>query len=147
MPFAPDDSDGPKGVDFTRINKPLNEPGWQRSFACFNEVGHIIAHVHLKGEILKALSHRCWLELGVEKTYRRQGMGLALCKEAIRYARETALLDWIDLYTFAHNTPARTLYKKLGFREVGIAIDKFRLGELSIDDVQMTLSLRNRPMP
>ena len=146
MPFDPADKNGPQGVNLSRLELSLKSPGWQRSFCLINDRGDMIGHVHLKGDMLKTISHRCWLELGVEKPWHRQGLGTALCMEAIRYARDVVGVDWIDLYTFAHNTPARNLYARLGFMEVGRLRDRFRIGNLSIDDVQMTLPLRGQAL-
>ncbi len=53
-------------------------------------------------------------------------------------------LEWIDLKVFAHNTPARSLYRELGFVDIGVVRDRFRIGGQSIDDVIMTLDLSTR---
>ena len=143
MPFHPDDKAGPSAIDLNRLALPTTTPGWQRSFMITDNKGNMVAHIHLKNNPLQALSHRCTLELGIESNFRRQGLGTLLCRHAIRYARNELHLDWIDLCTFAHNTPARALYTKLGFVEIGVVHDKFRIGELSIADVQMCLALRD----
>jgi RimJ/RimL family protein N-acetyltransferase len=58
---------------------------------------------------------------------------------AIGFSRDAESLRWLDLRVFAHNARARALYRSLGFEEVGTLRDRFRIGEVSIDDVIMTL--------
>jgi ribosomal protein S18 acetylase RimI-like enzyme len=60
----------------------------------------------------------------------------------VAWARSEAKLLWIDLGVFATNTPARKLYTRMGFVELGFRRDAFRVLEgVPIDDVQMTLKL------
>jgi RimJ/RimL family protein N-acetyltransferase len=47
----------------------------------------------------------------------------------------------MDLGVFADNTAARVLYGKLGFVEIGMWRDRFRVDGMQIDDIQMTLAL------
>lgn len=64
---------------------------------------------------------------------------------AIAFAREASPIDWLDLRVFAHNAPARRLYCRLGFVEIGTKVDCFRVGADSIDDVFMTLNVAKPP--
>ena len=50
-------------------------------------------------------------------------------------------LAWVDLGVFSENAPARALYRKLGFEEVGIVEDAFRVDGSSLDDVAMVFRL------
>lgn len=50
-------------------------------------------------------------------------------------------LAWMDLGEFAHNAPARALYAKLGFVEVGTTRDRFRIDGQEIEDIAMTRAL------
>ena len=143
MPFAPDDQGGPEGLDVVALNRPLNEPGWQRWFVVANEKGEIVGHVDLKGDGLKTGQHRCELGIGIEVEYRGKGLGRRLMETAIEYARGVDALTWIDLRVFAHNTVGKALYLSMGFSEVGILVDRFRIEGQMIDDLIMTLKLRN----
>ncbi len=159
MPFAPDDLDGPKGLDAEALDRPLSEPGWQRWFLAFADNGNVVGHgnvvgnVDLKGGGLRAGLHRCELGIGIERPYRGAGLGQRLMETAIGFALEAESLAWIDLSVFVHNSAARALYKKLGFVEVGTIVDRFRIagtdhsvpsGGTSIDDVLMALSVSGR---
>ena len=141
MPFAPDDPDGPRGLDAKALALPLTAPGWQRCFLARID-GRAIGHVDLKGGALKVQQHRCELGIGIEAPYRRAGLGRRLMEVAIDFCRREQSLDWLDLRVFAHNTQARALYKVLGFRELGVIEDCMRIGGQSIDDVLMTLPVK-----
>ncbi len=141
MPFAPDDPDGPKGVDPQAVDRPLSEPGWQRWFVAVGDDERVVGQVDLRGDGLRAGLHRCELGIGVERPYRGQGLGRRLMETAIDFARGAESLDWVDLRVFAHNTAGRALYLDLGFVELGTAADRFRVGGQTIDDVIMTLEV------
>ena len=138
MPFAPDDPDGPRGLDRAALTLPVTTPGWQRCFVARVD-GRAVGHVDLKGGTLKVQLHRCELGIGIEAPYRRAGLGRRLMESAIDLCRRERSLDWLDLRVFAHNTQALALYKVLGFQEVGIIEDCMRIDGQSIDDVLMTL--------
>lgn len=145
MPFAPDDPRGPAGMDPRRLDMPLHAPGWQRWFGAFTDNGaRIVGHVDVKGEVLAAALHRCELGIGIERAHRGRGLGRRLMQHAIDLARQAESLDWLDLKVFAHNAPARALYRSLGFIEVGTITDRFRIDGQRIDDVVMTLNVSSR---
>ena len=142
MPYAPGAATGPKGLKAERFSLGLDKTGWERWFAAWDESGtSIIGHVDLKGDGHGAGLHRCELGIGIERPYRRRGLGRRLMQTVIQFAREAPTVSWLDLRVFAHNHPARALYKGLGFRELGTYVDRFRVAETSIDDVMMTLSV------
>ena len=136
---------GPKGLTADALARPLSETGWQRCFVALSaDESKIVADVNLKGDALRTGLHRCEIGIGIERAYRRQGLGRRLMATAIEFAAATKVLEWIDLKVFAHNTPARNLYQALGFVEVGTVRDRFRIGGQSIDDVLMTVDLATR---
>ncbi len=142
MPFAPDDTDGPKGLNVESLELSLDQPGWQRWFVALNDFdSKIVGHVDLKGDGLRAGLHRCELGIGIERPFRGRGLGERLMEAAIGFARSAESLAWIDLRVFAHNTTGRALYKNLGFTQVGILTDRFRIQGTQIDDVFMTLNV------
>ena len=151
-PFEPSDTSGAlKGLAADALERPLSEIGWQRCFVAFSaDSSSIVADVNLKGDALRTGLHRCELGIGIERPYRNQGLGRRLMATAIEFAVSAQSLRWIDLKVFAHNTPARALYRKLGFVEIAVVRDRFRIGGERIDDVLMTLDLttldmRNNP--
>lgn len=145
MPFAPDDPNGPMGLDPRRLGLPLDAPGWQRWFlALAGDGSRAVGHVNLKGDALAAGLHRCELGIGIERPHRGLGLGRRLMGVAIDFARDADTIDWVDLRVFGHNAPARALYRSLGFREIGTLTDRFRIGDAVVDDVLMTLDVSGR---
>ena len=140
MPFAPDDPEGPRGLDPRMLDLPVDDIGWQRWWVARPEGSDsVIGHVDLKGEYLKTALHRCELGIGIERAHRGQGLGRRLMETAITFARETPSIEWVDLRVFAHNANARSLYQALGFDEVCVVRDRVRIEGEVIDDVMMTL--------
>lgn len=145
MPFLAQDPERPVGVALDKLQLGLHEKGWHRCWvACHTRMDCIVAHIDLKGSKLRTGLHRCELGLGIEEPWRGQGLGSRLMDTAIAFARAEPALSWIDLCTFATNTPARALYHRKGFVETGCIRDRFRLDGQSIDDVQMTLRVTDQ---
>ena len=142
MPFAPDDDDGPKGLDARLFELSLSTPGWQRWWVAWSpDRRQILGHVDLKGDHLKTGLHRCELGIGIERDYRGRGLGADLMRVAIEFTQAAEGIDWLDLRVFAHNANARALYVKLGFVEIGTVTDRFRIEGESLDDLIMTLNV------
>ena len=117
----------------------LDEPYWLRTWGVVVG-GEIRGHLDLHGGRLPSEFHRAMLGMGVERPWRGRGHGRALLAAAIAWARG-ARLAWLDLGVFAHNHRARKLYASVGFVEVGITRDRFRVDGTVIDDVAMVLKL------
>jgi RimJ/RimL family protein N-acetyltransferase len=119
--------------------QPLDEPHWLRTWGVVVD-GEIRGHLDLHGGRLSTEFHRAMLGMGIERRWRGRGQGRALLSAAIAWARG-AELAWLDLGVFAHNQRARKLYAEVGFVEVGITRDRFRVDGTVIDDVAMVLKL------
>lgn len=103
--------------------------------------GEIAGVVSLKALSSKRVAHNCELGVSVRKKYWHQGIGSALMREAIAYARQSGTLKVIHLMVFASNHPAIALYQKLGFETIGINKDYVKLNGSYQDAVLMCLSL------
>ena len=146
MPFDPDDSEGPKGLDSEAWRWSMDQPGWQRWFLAVAADDQVVGHVDLKSSPLKTSQHRVTLGIGIERAWRGAGLGRRLMQFAIEFARQQPQLEWLELQTFAHNTPGLRLYESLGFVEIGRIRDRFRIQGQQIDDVHMTLAVgRDQP--
>lgn len=121
------------------IKAPIGSQGWRRFWALEID-GVIRGDISLGGSGFPATSHRVQLGMGIERPFRGQGYGKKMIQTVIEWSREQQFI-WLDLRVFAHNAPARALYSKMGFREVGTMIDLFRIDNQSIDDVMMVLKL------
>jgi RimJ/RimL family protein N-acetyltransferase len=125
-----------------RISKGLDEPLWGRVWLLVDE-RRVVGHLELRGGRVPAEMHRATLGMGILRAFTGQGHGRRLVEAAVRWARDDAGLRWIDLGVFSGNAPARKLYSRMGFVEVGLREDAFRLeAGPTIDDVQMALRLR-----
>lgn len=139
MPFIPGDIDRPIGVAVDNLMLGIEHKGWHRCWVALDtETDEFVGHVDLKGSQLKTAMHRCDLGMGLEQAYRGCGLGSRLIDAAIAFAMGHPLLHWIDLDTFADNAPARALYKKKGFTEVGVRKDRFRINGVSTGHPSMT---------
>ena len=78
----------------------------------------------------------------IERAHRGKGLGPALLDAALRWARATGTIDWIELGVFSANPRARGLYERFGFERIGFIPDRFRVDGVVIDDVRMALRLR-----
>jgi GNAT superfamily N-acetyltransferase len=117
----------------------LDQPLWLRTWGVFVD-NALVGHLDLNGGRLSAELHRATLGMGIERRARKQGHGKALLHTAIAWARANNLA-WLDLGVFAHNDVARKLYRSVGFVEIGVVKDQFRVDGVTIDDVSMTLAL------
>ena len=101
-----------------------------------------IGHCELNGDFVPSMLHRAGLGMGLERPYRRKGLGRTLLQQTIEWATSQTFLDWIDLGVFGTNPGAHALYKQFGFIETGRAEDRFRLDGQKVSDISMTLDLR-----
>ena len=127
-----------------RFTKDLDEPLWGRAWSLHSSgEEQVVGHLELRGGRVRSEMHRATLGMGILRAFTGQGHGRRLLEVAARWARDTADLAWIDLGVFAGNAPARKLYTRMGFVEIGRRDDAFRIeGGVVIDDVQMALRLR-----
>jgi RimJ/RimL family protein N-acetyltransferase len=121
------------------IARPLSALEWQRWWVLLDGA-YVRGHVDLRGAGIISALHRARLGIGLERGWRGKGWGERLMRAAIDWAAAEGL-GWIDLGVFEDNTPARALYRKLGFEEVGLVRDAFRVDGRNLDDVSMTLRL------
>jgi RimJ/RimL family protein N-acetyltransferase len=123
--------------------RPVDDPNWERCWVITDE-RNIYGELKLVHEpAMSTALHRATLMMGIERSHRQQGLGTKLIQEAIQWATQEPSLDWIHLFVFSHNEPARRLYKKFGFQEVGTTPDMFRVHGKKIDDIGMVLKLRS----
>lgn len=143
--FRPRSTDAPidelATIDRHRLgwSQALTEPYWLRTWGVMIR-GEIRGHLDLHGGRLASEAHRAMLGMGVERGWRSKGHGRRLLEVAVAWAQRSELA-WLDLGVFAHNTRARALYASVGFVEVGVTPDRFRVDGVVIDDVAMVLAL------
>ena len=126
-----------------RLAKELNEPLWGRAWGLWAPDGtEMVGHIELRGGRVPAEMHRATLGMGIMRAWTARGHGPRLVQAAVKWARDTAELEWIDLGVFSDNAPARKLYQRMGFVEIGVRKDAFHLDAgVAVDDVLMALKL------
>jgi len=120
---------------------PVGQPGWRRGWLALTADGRIAGHVDLRARPEKACAHRALLGMGVQRDFRRQGLGEALVKVALGWAASEPI-DWIDLEVLSVNTAARQLYARCGFTQVGEIADMFRIDGESLGYTFMVRKIR-----
>ncbi len=89
----------------------------------------------------RRFSHRGELGIIISKGCWHQGVGTALMREAIRFAKEDAHLEVLSLEVRADNQNAIALYEKFGFRRIGTFPKFFKVGDRYFDAELMNLDL------
>ena len=119
----------------------VGQPGWRRGWMALAADGRIAGHIDLRARGEKASAHRALLGMGVQRDFRRQGLGAALIAVASEWAIAEQL-DWIDLEVLSVNAPARRLYASAGFTDVGQIDDLFRIDGVSLGYTFMANKIR-----
>ena len=89
----------------------------------------------------KRVLHRASFGIAIKQKFCGQGLGTELMRIALDEARRLGYLQ-VELGVYADNPRARHVYEKLGFREMGVFPNAFRLSDGSFrDEVQMVLFL------
>ncbi len=102
--------------------------------------GDIVSICHLAKRGYK-MSHVADLGIGVSKKYRRIGLAQAIFQETLRKARGRGI-EIIKLGTYEDNAPARSLYRKLGFKREAVLKDEIKCKCDYTNVIAMSLDLR-----
>ncbi len=105
--------------------------------------GQIVGHAFLESYSLKSLSHLADLNIAVHLGWQKKGIGRALLLEIIERAKNSGVIEIIQLNVRASNIIAISLYKKLGFQEEGRLKNRLKINDDYIDDVVMALDIRS----
>jgi len=125
-----------------KLSKSFPEIGWARTWVLADADG-IYGDLQLMHRPpLKNALHRALLMMGIQRSHRNQGLGSKMMTEALTWAKAQPGLDWIELHVFENNLPAKKLYTRFGFREIGTTPDMFRVHGAQIANTSMVLKLR-----
>lgn len=118
------------------------DPHSPRGRLSFTDFPRVVGHAELRGPNVETALHRALFSIGIEREHVGHGHGRRLMEAALEWAIAQPSLQWIDLRVFSANTPARALYQKEGFVEIGTCRDAFRMDDGTlIDDIHMVLDL------
>jgi RimJ/RimL family protein N-acetyltransferase len=145
----------------TRWTRRLDEPLWGRSWLLWDAArsadagatpaageervrrARVVGHIELRGGRIASEMHRTVLGLGILRAHTGHGHGGRLIAAAVEWAKTVAKLEYVDLGVFSNNEPARKLYRRTGFVEIGVRSDAFRIDDgVRVDDVLMVLDIR-----
>ncbi|MEK3715314.1 arsinothricin resistance N-acetyltransferase ArsN1 family A [Paenibacillus sp. FSL R7-0333] len=97
---------------------------------------------------LNPYSHRCAyngvadLSVYIDRSFRGQGVGSSLLESLHKVAKENSFYKMV-LFTFPFNESGQGLYRKMGYREVGVFEKQGMLDEAFIDVMIMEKLLLN----
>jgi RimJ/RimL family protein N-acetyltransferase len=83
------------------------------------------------------MSHLCSLGISISKDFRGEGLGSILIEELFEQAQKYLGAKQITLTCFVTNTPAISLYKKMGFQEYGRLPQALQYKDKYLDQVKM----------
>jgi ribosomal protein S18 acetylase RimI-like enzyme len=123
----------------------VGKPGWRQAWVMRDDDvdggGKIAGHIDLRALPEAYTRHRCLLGMGVDRDYRRQGLGQQLLAHAEQWAL-MAGMQWIDLQVLSVNTPAIKLYESGGYRKTGEIPNMFLIDGKPLSYTLMTKRLR-----
>ena len=100
----------------------------------------LAGHCDVTGRSLAEERHTGVLGIVIAEPYRGDGLGELMVREALRRARAFGI-TLVELTAFENNARARALYRKVGFKEVGIVPGKILRDGRLLDEVVMYVSL------
>ncbi len=89
--------------------------------------GIIASLATLSGFERKRIAHRGKAAVSVRRDYWNSGVGTAMLNELIRFSREDAEIEIIELEVKADNSRAIHVYEKLGFQKIGTYEKYFKI--------------------
>ncbi len=98
----------------------------------------IVGRLSVSRDPHPASAHVADLGLMVAASHRRRGVGTALIRQAVAWAREFGVRK-LELHVFPHNAPAIALYERLGFEREGYRRRHYRRRDGYVDAILMAL--------
>ena len=100
----------------------------------------LAAHLLLEPLPLSSRAHVCTLTIVVYPAWQRQGIGKALLRHGIQWARQNPGIGKIELTVRADNAAAISLYRSLGFEQEGLLRQRVKGTDgICRDDIAMAL--------
>lgn len=105
--------------------------------------GKLVGHAFLEPFHTQSLRHIADLNVAVHVGWQKKGIGTMLLEQIIQWAKDSGILEKIQLNVRASNSSAISLYKKMGFQEEGRLKNRVKVKDHYIDDIVMGLDLMN----
>lgn len=136
--FTPVLSDFEKNSWYESINKE-HEICIVAEIPNFKSPYNIIGQCEISNLEWEAATHVGSLGIIVSKKYRNLGIGRNLIDTAIRESKKLNNKEKIILSCFSTNERALELYRKMGFKEVGVRKNQFYMDSTYYDEVIMEI--------
>jgi RimJ/RimL family protein N-acetyltransferase len=105
--------------------------------------GSIVGILNFRLSTSKKFSHKGFFGMSIQDSYTNKGIGSALIKSLIEWAKEDTRVEKISLEVFSNNERAIHLYSKLGFKEEGRLVKNAKLGPNQyVDDIIMSMLVK-----
>jgi RimJ/RimL family protein N-acetyltransferase len=102
--------------------------------------GKVIGELDFRSHNRRVLAHHGQFGISVDQAWRGKGIGTALIRVMLDWAREHPTLEKVTLGAFATNHGAIRLYERMGFTLEGRREKFFKVGPGKyVDDVQMSI--------
>lgn len=105
----------------TFLTEQSLRPDWVGFVAVTKEKPtQVIGLVTAEGKQRRAIKHRASIGITIAQAWRGQGIGRALMRQVIKWAKDTEGITRLELEVLARNEVAVHLYERLGFEREGI---------------------------
>ena len=98
--------------------------------------GRIVGRLSLSRDPHPASRHVADLGLMIAESHRRRGIGTAMLREAVTWARMSGI-GKLELHVFPWNEPALRLYESFGFEREGYRRRHYERGDELVDAILM----------
>lgn len=131
-------------ADRTReLEQTLESPGCYLLVVEYDQPGAgpmIVGELSFNSHPLKRVAHHGHLGMSIHAAWRGRGLGQAMMRHLLDWARDHPVIEKVCLGVLAENAHAIALYKKMGFIEECRRDREFKFGPgRYIDDIQMSL--------
>ncbi len=140
---------------FTPVRSDIEKTSWYETIKREHEIcivaeisnfkspNNIIGQCEISNLEWEASTHVGNLGIIVSENYRDFGIGFHLIDMAIRESKKLNNKEKIILSCFSNNERALHLYKKLGFKIIGVRKNQFYMESLYFDEVMMELFIED----
>jgi len=104
----------------------------------------IVSVASIQSPRRERIAHQADVALSVKKAHWGVGIGAAMMRAMIEFARSTGTIEIVHLGVRSDNVRAIELYKRLGFEQIGLYRKFFKIDGKYADEILMNLYLEDR---
>lgn len=103
--------------------------------------GDVVCFGSVNAPTRPRIAHQADVSLVVKKKYWGNGIGKALMQAMIDFAKGNSTTEILHLGVRRGNDSAYALYRRMGFEEIGVYKNFFKIGDTYYDEILMNLYL------